>query len=147
MSQRVETFVWNLGIPNLAGDLQVQLLNPDGTPNGAAIPGLVETSTDGSYQIQLTLPANFEGSARLESVSTSIQYPILAIGRNDVDGFSWWQLLALIAAPIIGKSSGFLGGNPVNGAKFRSADDTVDRVTANTDATGNRTSITLTPPT
>jgi len=147
MSQRVEPLVWNLGIAGLSANLQVQLVDADGVDSGTPLAGVVEISTDGSYQLKATLPANFSGSARLENTSTGEQYAAISITRADADGLTIWQMIAAIAAAVAGKSSGFSGASAATGAKFRSVDDAADRITANTDANGNRTTITLNPPT
>jgi hypothetical protein len=61
---------------------------------------------------------------------------ILAAG--DVDGYSLEESLKVILAAAAGKSSGH-PGTPI----YRAADDSKDRITATTDANGNRLTITI----
>lgn len=68
---------------------------------------------------------------------TQIQNAILASG--DVDGFTLEQTFKLLLAAAAGKLSGAATATQI----IRAADDSKDRITATTDADGNRTAITL----
>ena len=146
MSQRSETIAFNVGIAGLASDLRVQLLNADGSANGSPLSGLIGLASDGSYGMQVTLPANFIGFARLENATTGEQYAVVAVGRADVDGLTWWEMLAVVLAAVAGKTSGFQGIAAASGAMFFGPDGSSVRITADTDTKGNRTVITLSPP-
>lgn len=56
------------------------------------------------------------------------------------------QVLSLLLAATTGRTSGFQGIQAVSGATFKAPDGVTARVVADTDANGNRTTITLTPP-
>lgn len=56
------------------------------------------------------------------------------------------QALSIILAAVAGETSGFLGSNPASGAQFLGTDGSTIRITADVDANGNRTNITINPP-
>ena len=61
-------------------------------------------------------------------------------------GINLRQALAVILAGAAGQTDGFQGAAPATGARFLAPDGSTPRITANTDANGNRTSVTLSPP-
>ena len=66
---------------------------------------------------------------------------ILARLPANVDGYTFPQVVTLIAAALLGKASGL----DTTTAVFRSLDDTKDRITATVDSDGNRAAVTLDP--
>lgn len=71
------------------------------------------------------------------ATATNITAAILASG--DVDGYSIENTLKLLLSALAGKVSGAGSNAPI----FRAADDSKDRITATTDASGNRSAVTL----
>jgi len=55
------------------------------------------------------------------------------------------QVASVILAAVSGVTAGFNGAQPVSGATFKAPDALTNRITADTDAAGNRTATTLSP--
>jgi hypothetical protein len=120
--------------------------------------GFVEvdsTNMPGVYEIGIpnaALDATSEGSVLVMLKGATNMIPLLLeieldgfdyrLGFNsgDVDGFTVEESLKLCLAVLAGKVSG-AGTSTIT---IRSADDSFDRIVASIDASGNRTSITLT---
>jgi hypothetical protein len=64
-----------------------------------------------------------------------------AIFAHVTDGYTYGQITALVAAAILGKTSGWAAAAPV----YRSIDDSANRVSGVVDGNGNRTTVVLTP--
>jgi hypothetical protein len=89
----------------------------------------------GSMLANISLVASLELSP--ESVAASVKSALLG---TELDGFTIEEIIKLISAVLLGKSSGGATA-PV----FRSMDDAADRVVGEVDASGNRVNSTLSP--
>lgn len=76
------------------------------------------------------------GSSQLDSTAIDVIWDEVMEG-----GYTGRQLMKLLAAALLGKTSGWGTASVV----FRASDDSKDRITAVVDVDGNRTSITLDP--
>lgn len=74
-------------------------------------------------------------SARVSSVSAAVQ--TIVARTSAIDGLEIRQFMAVIGAAVAGKSSGHESSAPV----YRNIGDTLNRITATTDANGNRTAV------
>lgn len=74
------------------------------------------------------------------TVGTAVLTAAGVAAACDVDGYTLEQALKLILSALAGKVSGAAAGAPI---VFRAADDSKDRITATTDADGNRSAVTL----
>lgn len=127
-------------IATLAG--QGVLAPPTLAALGLALATIVGTGTagitavaKGSMVADISLAATLELSP--DVIASTVKAALL---DTTLDGFTIEEIIKLTSAALLGKSSGG-ATNPV----FRSIDDTADRVTGEVDASGNRTSSTLSP--
>jgi hypothetical protein len=105
-----------------------------------AIAGFVDTEVAAIKLKTDLIPA---APAAVGDVPTAIQNADALLDRaaGVETGLTPRQALRLFAAALLGKVSGAAANAP----KFRDTGDTKDRITATTDADGNRTSVTLDP--
>lgn len=94
--------------------------------------GTLASAMVGRGTISAAIRIGFQPSAE------DVYYTLLDT-PNTVDGLSIREALRVLTAVLAGKVSGASTGSPV----FRSVDDVKPRVTAETDANGNRTSVTI----
>ena len=122
---------------------------------GATIPSTLSTisgkidTVDGVADAIKAVTDNLPDSGALTSLAQAsalatvegIVDEILARLPANVDGYTFPQVVTLIAAALLGKASGL----DTTTAVFRSLDDTKDRITATVDSDGNRAAVTLDP--
>lgn len=105
------------------------------------VTGNVDGNLLGNVDMVLAIDTDaVNANALAANAATEIAAAVLA---QTVDGQTVKGALSLLLAAEAGKSSGCDTNAPV----FRSADDTANRITATTDANGNRLTITLNPAT
>jgi hypothetical protein len=121
--------------------------------NAASGGVVVQTNNDKSnYVLTQTFPANFKdlaitASTGLVSVGSVTVTGTVQLGANGLDlvrveGVNARQALALVFCAETSKVSGAGGG----AVAIRDQADTLDRITADVDASGNRLSVVLNPP-
>lgn len=124
------------------GDVAATLAGA-GTLTGA-ITGLKDAATTitgtGALAVAITATADLECEISIGAVpSADDNFYALLDNPNAVDGLTVRQTLRIIAAALAGKVSGAAGNAPV----FRAIDDSKDRISATTDASGNRPTVTV----
>lgn len=93
----------------------------------------ITTSVEGSQ-------VGIDAASAVSTLSTLVVDLVAAVEADVIDGVTIANICKVILATLAGKTDNFGTTDPKH---FRNPGDTVDRVTATTDAQGNRTAITL----
>lgn len=142
----------NIGVVTSQTELVIDLADDPGFSWGPGLVELVDSNnnrartlvnatgfTTGTQVVQLRDTPSFT-----VEVGDKLTYrPVATLAPLDIDGYTDEQALKLMLSVLAGKSAGWQGAGAATDATFRDAADTKDRITATTDANGNRTAVTL----
>lgn len=133
------------GVTVALGEL---LISKNGGAEANATNAFTEIGTSGVYEYQCSVTeVDTVGDLCLRINKSGIMPTVNIVSVRDdifagsIDTYTPNKAMSLMLAALAGKVSGASSNAPV----FRSADDSANRITATTDANGNRTAVTLNP--